>query len=212
MFLGARNWIVEDPVEVLVDSVPLYVSLAPKFQELRKGGATVTAIAAAHGKTSQWVQQVLDFADTGIRPKWHKKAQKRRRDRGSKNDVPAKGPKRICGEAIGRAALGNRPSQPRWPQFGKRGRSGAEQYPQRDRLGCTAPSDHNVATAGERQALKDLARRLREVIATKNHYRLQFAERMLAMDTVKQLEALAAGDEGPGTAKTAAKAGLPGVG
>jgi hypothetical protein len=32
------------------------------------------------------------------------------------------------------------------------------------------------------------------------------------METVSQLEALAAGDDAPGVAKTAAKAGLPGVG
>lgn len=57
------------PVEVVIDKVPEYESLAPRFAELRAGGATVAAIAAAYGKPRKFVADSLKFAEIGVRPK-----------------------------------------------------------------------------------------------------------------------------------------------
>jgi site-specific DNA recombinase len=58
------------PVEVVIDKVPKYEHLAPKFKELRENGASIESIAHAHGMSWQYAKEILDFAETGQRPKW----------------------------------------------------------------------------------------------------------------------------------------------
>jgi DNA invertase Pin-like site-specific DNA recombinase len=58
------------PIEVVIDKVPKYERLAPKFKELRDKGASVETIAHAHGMSWQYANEILHFADTGQRPKW----------------------------------------------------------------------------------------------------------------------------------------------
>lgn len=58
------------PIEVVIEKVPQYERWAPEFLAKKQGGASVAAIAAAHGTTFLTAQQVLHFAETGERPKF----------------------------------------------------------------------------------------------------------------------------------------------
>lgn len=66
--LSDRKWIIPEPVEVVIEKLPKYEQLAPKFKSLSDGGATINAIAAMHGMTWAEAKMVLDFAITGKRP------------------------------------------------------------------------------------------------------------------------------------------------
>ncbi len=57
-------------VEVVIDKIPKYERLGPRFQQLRDNGASIQTIGAAHKMTWEYVRQVLEFADTGKRPNW----------------------------------------------------------------------------------------------------------------------------------------------
>ena len=58
------------PVEVLIEKIPKYESLAPEFKQLRDNGASVESIAHAHGMSYQYAKGILNFAETGEPPKW----------------------------------------------------------------------------------------------------------------------------------------------
>jgi hypothetical protein len=60
------------PVEVVIDKVPKYEQLAPKFKQMRDSGASVQSIASAHGMSWQYAAEILRFAETGERPEWKK--------------------------------------------------------------------------------------------------------------------------------------------
>ena len=57
-------------VEVVIDKIPKYERLAPLFKQMRENGASVEAIAHAYGLSWQYTREILDFAETGKRPKW----------------------------------------------------------------------------------------------------------------------------------------------
>jgi transposase len=57
-------------VEVVIDKIPKYERLAPKFKQMRDNGASVQSIAHAHGLSWDYADQILKFADTGQRPTW----------------------------------------------------------------------------------------------------------------------------------------------
>jgi DNA invertase Pin-like site-specific DNA recombinase len=59
-----------DTVDVVVDQVPKYEQLAPKFKELHQQGMSVDEIAAAYGMSRQYARGILEFALTGRRPAW----------------------------------------------------------------------------------------------------------------------------------------------
>ena len=59
------------PVEVVIDKIPKYELLAPVFLQMEKNGASVVTIASAHKVCWQYAKEILDFAKTGKRPKWH---------------------------------------------------------------------------------------------------------------------------------------------
>jgi hypothetical protein len=72
------------PIEVVIEKIPKYELLAPKFKELRANGVSVEVIAHTHGMSAQYAQEILDFAETGIRPKW----QSRKRTGARKGKTP----------------------------------------------------------------------------------------------------------------------------
>ena len=55
---------------VRLEKTPKYEALAPKFKKLREKGASVQTIASAHGMSWNYAKEILDFAETGTRPKW----------------------------------------------------------------------------------------------------------------------------------------------
>jgi AraC-like DNA-binding protein len=57
-------------MEVVIEKVPIYEQLAPEFKRLRDGGASIQSIAVAYGMTWGDAKRILDFAETGQRPKW----------------------------------------------------------------------------------------------------------------------------------------------
>jgi len=57
-------------VEVVIEKVPKYERLAPKFKQLHDNGASIQTIAAAHQISWAYAQQILAFAETGKRPSW----------------------------------------------------------------------------------------------------------------------------------------------
>ena len=59
-----------ETVEVIIEKIPKYESLAPKFKQLRDNGVSVQTIAAAHQMSWDYANQILVFADTGKRPDW----------------------------------------------------------------------------------------------------------------------------------------------
>jgi hypothetical protein len=68
--LGVGTDETPQTVEVGIEKVPQYEQLAPEFKRLRDGGASIQSIAAAHGMTWVDAKRIIDFADTGQRPKW----------------------------------------------------------------------------------------------------------------------------------------------
>ncbi|MCA9248071.1 MAG: helix-turn-helix domain-containing protein, partial [Planctomycetales bacterium] len=69
-FLSRGNWITLESDEVLLDKIPDYERLAPRFKELEEGGASVQTIASAHKISWQYANDILHFAKTGERPQW----------------------------------------------------------------------------------------------------------------------------------------------
>ena len=57
-------------VEVVLEKVPRYEQLAPKFKELHEQGVSISNIASAHGMCWEYAKEILEFAKTGVRPKW----------------------------------------------------------------------------------------------------------------------------------------------
>ena len=55
-------------VEVVIDKIPQYELLAPKFKELYDQNHSVETIASAYGLTWKTVRESLHFAETGERP------------------------------------------------------------------------------------------------------------------------------------------------
>lgn len=80
--------------EVVVESIPRYEQLASKFKQLRDNGASIQALAAAHGMSWEYAKQILEFADTGKRPTWGSS-----QGRGSGLDKPTKYPE-IANEVV----------------------------------------------------------------------------------------------------------------
>jgi transposase len=78
-FLTLGNDVEPDPVEVVIEKVPRYESLAPVFKQMYDNGASIQAIASAHGMSWQYAGQIIHFAETGERPKWESGSAKRKR-------------------------------------------------------------------------------------------------------------------------------------
>jgi DNA invertase Pin-like site-specific DNA recombinase len=58
------------PVEIVIDKSPKYETLAPKFRELKKKGASIESIASAHKMSYGYAEAILHFGMTGERPVW----------------------------------------------------------------------------------------------------------------------------------------------
>ncbi len=83
-FLSRGIWTTPETVDVVIDNVPKYVHLAPKFMEMKQNGASIQTIASAHGMSWQYAQEILRFAETGERPLWRGHAT----PNGSKSTTP----------------------------------------------------------------------------------------------------------------------------
>ncbi|HEY4313593.1 MAG TPA: recombinase family protein [Pirellulales bacterium] len=59
-----------DLAEVVIDTIPTYVKLAPQFKALYEQGKSVDEIAAVHGFTKKYVRTILDFGLAGKLPRW----------------------------------------------------------------------------------------------------------------------------------------------
>ncbi len=57
-------------ITICLEKVPRYEQLAPSFKQLHDAGKSIQAIAAAHQMTWQSANEILKFAQTGLRPKW----------------------------------------------------------------------------------------------------------------------------------------------
>ncbi len=68
-YLAARIWINAETVEIPIDHTPRYEAIARQVADLAARGASVNTIAAALGETWPTVNQALEFARTGHRPK-----------------------------------------------------------------------------------------------------------------------------------------------
>ena len=76
-YLSTRNWTTPKPATITVGQVPKYELLAPKFLALKQAGASLQAIATAHGLCWQYANEVIRFAETGKRPQWGNKRKKK---------------------------------------------------------------------------------------------------------------------------------------
>ncbi len=74
--LSSRIWIHRESVEVVVDQVPKYEQLAPKFKELHDNRASLSTIASVHKMCWAYAAEILKFALTGERPSWGPKGKK----------------------------------------------------------------------------------------------------------------------------------------
>jgi hypothetical protein len=60
----------ENPkVEVAIEKIPQYVTLADEFKRLHSQGSSIGSLAAAHGICWKQAQEILHFANTGEPPK-----------------------------------------------------------------------------------------------------------------------------------------------
>ncbi len=59
-----------ETMEVVIETVPSYVKLGPKFKELHEQHVSVQELAKIHGISKQYAQGILDFGLTGKLPKW----------------------------------------------------------------------------------------------------------------------------------------------
>jgi DNA invertase Pin-like site-specific DNA recombinase len=57
-------------IEVPLEKIPKYELLAPLFKQLHDNGASVLSIAASHGMSWQYADEIIRFANTGERPQW----------------------------------------------------------------------------------------------------------------------------------------------
>lgn len=69
-YLSNANWTIAEMVEVPLEHIPQYEKLGPKFAELHRNGASVQAIADAHGMPWKQTKEILDFGLYGKRPHW----------------------------------------------------------------------------------------------------------------------------------------------
>lgn len=70
-------------VTVLLEKIPKYEKLAPEFLRLAEKGASVQSIASSYGMSWEYANEIMEFAKTGVRPKW--KAGKRTGQGGKPN-------------------------------------------------------------------------------------------------------------------------------
>lgn len=70
-------------VTVLLETIPKYEQLAPEFLRLAEKGASVQSIASSYGMSWEYANEIMEFAKTGVRPKW--KAGKRTGQGGKPN-------------------------------------------------------------------------------------------------------------------------------
>lgn len=57
-------------VTVPLETIPKYEQLAPEFLRLAAKGASVQSIASAYGMSWEYANEIMEFAKTGVRPKW----------------------------------------------------------------------------------------------------------------------------------------------
>lgn len=70
-------------VTVPLEKIPKYERLAPEFLRLSEKGASVQSIASSYGMSWEYANEIVQFAKTGVRPKW--KAGKRTGEGGKPN-------------------------------------------------------------------------------------------------------------------------------
>ena len=70
-------------VTVPLEKIPKYEQLAPEFLRLAEKGASVQSIASSYGISWEYANEIMEFAKTGVRPKW--KAGKRTGQGGKPN-------------------------------------------------------------------------------------------------------------------------------
>ncbi len=57
-------------IEIPLEKIPKYEKLAPKFKKLHDDGASPEVIASSHNMSRQDAELIIEFAETGKRPKW----------------------------------------------------------------------------------------------------------------------------------------------
>lgn len=57
-------------VEVPIEKIPKYVTLAPLFKQEYDRGVSIETLAAVHHMSWQYAKEILHFAQTGERPQW----------------------------------------------------------------------------------------------------------------------------------------------
>ena len=74
---------LSNEVTVPLETIPKYEQLAPEFLRLAEKGASVQSIASSYGMSWEYAKEIMEFAKTGVRPKW--KAGKRTGQGGKPN-------------------------------------------------------------------------------------------------------------------------------
>jgi hypothetical protein len=69
--LAGGDAVSAQPVEVVIEKVAQYELLAAKFKHLHDEGTSINTIASVHGIPWQTAADILHFAETGERPKFH---------------------------------------------------------------------------------------------------------------------------------------------
>jgi hypothetical protein len=75
-------------MRVVLEKLPKYEKLAPRFKELHDKGASIATIASMHKVVWQYANDVLHFAETGERPKSSRKRKRRHRGQMGKTRIP----------------------------------------------------------------------------------------------------------------------------
>lgn len=70
-YLRNGNWTIPIEVSAVIEEVPKYENLAPKFKELHDSGVSVHEIAYRHKLSWQVTLEIINFAITGMRPRWY---------------------------------------------------------------------------------------------------------------------------------------------
>lgn len=73
VFLGVPNtasWKLPIQATIPVRKVHNYEKIAPELVRLNDQGMRVEALAAAHGMSTEYMAQILNFGRTGIRQQW----------------------------------------------------------------------------------------------------------------------------------------------
>lgn len=69
-YLHTRGWTTSESAEVRLEKIPEYEKLAPEMLKLFMKTKNVQTVASTYGITWARTKEILDYAETGKRPKW----------------------------------------------------------------------------------------------------------------------------------------------